>query len=203
MKRKTPLPILGWREWVALPGLGIDAIKVKVDTGARSSSLHAFDVHVVPGKGGGDWVRFHVHPLQRRARETVVCEAPLLEQRMVRSSTGHSQVRPVILVDLMLDGRAWPIELTLTNRDEMGFRMLLGRQAIRGHYAVDPGRSYLAAKRERLSTLAGKRPIRAAGQTETGVKKTGKTDGGDERATVKKPKPKAGQKRKKKKPSTS
>jgi hypothetical protein len=133
--------VVGWREYVALPELGVKAIKVKVDTGARTSALHAFDVRYVRRRGKR-FVRFKIHPHQRSARGEVDAIAPLLDVRRVRSSNGKTEKRPVIETDLEIDGVRWPIELTLTNRDEMGFRMLLGRQAMRGHTMVDPGKSY-------------------------------------------------------------
>jgi hypothetical protein len=134
--------VVGWREWVSLPDLGIDAIKAKVDTGARTSSLHAFDVELKTRRGV-DWVHFKVHPLQHESKRTVSCKARLLEQRLVKSSTGHQQLRPVVETVVDLDGESWPIELTLTSRELMGFRMLLGRTAIRKRFLVDPGRSFL------------------------------------------------------------
>jgi hypothetical protein len=139
-------PLIGWREWVALPDLGIEWVKVKVDTGARSSSLHAFDIEPFRRRGKR-FVRFRVHPLQRDTEKTVQAEAELLEYRHVRSSGGHQTWRPVVLTSIELLGRRWEIELTLAGRDAMGFRMLLGRQAIRGRFGVDPGRSYLAGRR--------------------------------------------------------
>ena len=138
-------PAVGWREWAALPDLGIAAIKVKVDTGARSSSLHAFDVVRVDDKDGA-WVEFAVHPLQRDACQTVRTRARLLDERWVRSSSGRRTFRPVIVTTLVLGGTSWPIELTLERRDLMGFRMLVGREALRRRLVVDPGRSYLAGK---------------------------------------------------------
>lgn len=135
---------IGWREWVSLPTLGIAAIKAKIDTGARTSALHAYDVRFVQ-QDGVEMVRFRVHPLQRDSRTYVEAEAPLKERRRVRSSSGHSTLRPVIQVPVEVGGRRLRIELTLTNRDAMGFRMLLGRRAIRRGILVDPGRSYLTA----------------------------------------------------------
>ena len=136
-------PTIGWREWVSLPVLGIPAIKAKIDTGARSSSLHAFDVETFR-RGKDDWVRFHVHPLQRSTRAAVAGEARVLEYRRVRSSNGLAADRPVIVTEIELLGQRWPIELTLANRDEMGFRMLLGREALRRRLSEIPGRSYRA-----------------------------------------------------------
>jgi len=138
-------PAIGWREWVHLPDLGIAAVKVKVDTGARSSALHAHDVQIFR-RGSRDMVRFKVHPLQRSSRETVECEAELLDQRWVKGSHGTETFRAVIETDIELMGERWPIEVTLVNRDAMGFRMLLGRQAVRRRMVVDPGRSFLAGK---------------------------------------------------------
>lgn len=137
--------VVGWREWIRLPQLGEFVIKAKIDTGARSSALHAFDVETFRRRGAA-WVRFRIHPLQRTMESTIRTEAPILEHRAVRSSSGHLTLRPVILTELELFGTRWPIELTLANRDQMGFRMLLGREALRRRLTVDPGRSYLAGR---------------------------------------------------------
>lgn len=143
-KSSTALPLLGWREWVALPDLGLDRIKAKIDTGARSSALHAFDIHIFPDPNTPQTlVRFSVHPRQRQSKPTIVATAPLLEYRTVRSSNGHLQKRPVIQTTIALGGHHWPLEITLTNRDVMGFRMLLGRQGVRKRFLIDPGRSFI------------------------------------------------------------
>ena len=142
------LPTIGWREWVELPDLGIARIKAKVDTGARSSSLHAFDVEVFE-RDGVSWARFRVHPDQRRDARVLELEAKVLETRSVRSSSGEAAMRPVIETSVTLLGRTWPIELTLANRDQMGFRMLLGRQAFRSRFLVDAGRSYYGGRPKR------------------------------------------------------
>ncbi|MBW3597964.1 MAG: ATP-dependent zinc protease [Planctomycetes bacterium] len=139
------LPLIGWREWIALPELGVPRIKAKADTGARSSSLHAWDIEEFQ-HGGETWVRFVLHPLQRSTKESIRAEAKLLERRPVRSSTGHQSLRPVIVTQVALLGQIWPIELTLAGRDEMGFRMLLGREALRGRFLVHPGASYFGGK---------------------------------------------------------
>jgi hypothetical protein len=146
-KKKNPglLPIIGWRETVALPDLTVPHIKAKVDTGARSSSLHAFDLKTFQ-KDGQDWCQFEIHPNQRNSRDEVVVEVPVLEYRRVRSSNGTSSMRPVILTHVALLGFTWEIELTLANRDEMGFRMLLGREALRGRFLVDSGGSFYGEK---------------------------------------------------------
>lgn len=133
--------MIGWREWVALPELGVEWIKAKVDTGARSSALHAFDLEPFRRRGA-DWVRFALHPVQRDSHTEVWAEARVLEWREVKSSSGHREQRPVIQTRVSLLGQDWPAEVTLTNRDEMGFRMLIGRQAVRGHFHVDPGGSF-------------------------------------------------------------
>ncbi len=147
MKQQEQLPIIGWREQLALPDLGISEVKAKIDTGARSSALHAFDVETF-NSNGKRMVRFKVHPYQRDAHRTVTAEAELLDQRQVRNSGGQTQVRPVIETTVELNGDRWSIELTLTNRDVMGFRMLLGRQAVRRRFLVDAGRSFLHSSTE-------------------------------------------------------
>src|SRR6478735_8686448 len=144
MRSRPEKASVGWREWVSLPLLGVDSVKVKVDTGARSSSLHAYDVEEITLRGKR-WVVFKVHPLQRNDRFVLECRAPLLEHRHVTSSNGKRELRPVILSVVRLGEHEVTIELTLTRRDEMGFRMLLGREALRGRFVVDPGRSYLAS----------------------------------------------------------
>lgn len=144
----SALPLVGWREWVGLPQLEVPQIKAKLDTGARTSSLHAFDLERFERKGR-PWVRFNVHAKQRSAKPEIACEAEVLEERRVRSSSGHASLRPVILTPLTIGTLTWPIEITLASRDEMGFRMLLGRQALRGRCLLDPGRSYLIGKRPR------------------------------------------------------
>jgi hypothetical protein len=135
------LPHVGWREWVSLPALGVPHIKAKIDTGARSSALHAFDIEVV-----GAYVRFVLHPIQRRLGPTISAEAPLLGERQIRSSNGLVSRRPVIRTPVEILGERREVELTLVPRDEMGFRMLLGRQAIKDGFLVDPGRSYVGGR---------------------------------------------------------
>ncbi len=135
------LTVAGWREWVSLPELGVDMIKAKIDTGARTSALHAFRVEPF-SRDGRPMVRFRVHPVQRHRHPDLLCEAPLLGERKVVSSNGQHEMRFVITTRLRIGVRSWPIEITLTDRDEMGFRMLLGRQAVTGHFLVDPGSSF-------------------------------------------------------------
>lgn len=145
------LQTIGWREFVALPDLGIPSIKAKVDTGARSSSLHAFEMELF-NKDGLDIVRFKIHPQQRCTTKVIEVETPVFDFRKVKSSSGEASVRPVIVTIVEMLGVAWPIELTLANRDEMGFRMLLGREAIRGRMLVDAGSSYFGGvpKRKKI-----------------------------------------------------
>lgn len=135
---------IGWREWVALPDLAVPAIKAKADTGARTSSLHAFGLGWFE-LAGEPWVRFEIHPHQRHRRGSTVVEAAVVGRRKVKSSTGHVEERPVIKTKVTLNERTWPIEITLTDRDDMGFRMLLGRAALRKKFVVDPGRSFLVS----------------------------------------------------------
>jgi len=137
---------LGWREWVSLPDLNIPDIKAKVDTGARTSALHAFYVEPFE-RDGVEWVRFKMHPLQRNDEDVVECEAPIKDQRMVRDSGGHGEMRYVIETTIMIGANPLQAELTLTDRESMKFRMLLGRTALRGNYLVDSGRSYLSRPR--------------------------------------------------------
>jgi hypothetical protein len=134
--------LVGWREWIQLPDLlGGGWIKAKVDTGARTSAIHAWDVRSEEREGVA-WVRFHLHPRQHDDAHIVEAAAPLLEQREVRSSNGEVELRPVIETTLTLGGERFPVELTLTKRDQMGFRMLLGRSGLARRALVDPGTSY-------------------------------------------------------------
>ena len=150
--RKPSQITVGWREWLALPALGIPAIKVKVDTGARTSALHAFFVEHYR-RGSRDYVRFGVHPLQRHNDLVVTCDAPLIDQRIVSDSGGHREHRWVIETPLRLGPCEWSAEVTLTDRESMRFRMLLGRTAMSGRILVDPQASYLAGKLPNLKRL--------------------------------------------------
>jgi hypothetical protein len=138
---------IGWREWAGLPSLGIEHIKVKVDTGARTSALHAFQVNTFY-EGDQEWVRFLIHPLQKNTNKVCECVCPVLARRQVTDSGGHREERVVIATEISMGGRRWPIEVTLTDRENMKFRMLLGRTAMQG-LCVDPNASYLLGRRER------------------------------------------------------
>ncbi|NND44710.1 MAG: ATP-dependent zinc protease [Xanthomonadales bacterium] len=137
---------LGWREWVGLPELGITRIKAKVDTGARTSALHAFEVEPFEERGR-QRVRFKLHPIKRKPDTVVECFADVIDNRVVRDSGGHSEQRWVIRSMLEIGSARWPIELTLTSREDMLFRMLLGRTAMQGRVVVDPSKSYQQGRR--------------------------------------------------------
>jgi hypothetical protein len=137
--------LVGWREWVALPDWQVEHLKAKVDTGARTSSMHAFDLHWVD-RHGEPWVRFEVHPWQRSTADARVVEAAVVGTRDIRSSSGDVEHRPVVRAAVVLAGVSVPAEITLTRRDEMGFRMLIGREALRRRFVVDPGVSYAGGR---------------------------------------------------------
>lgn len=146
--RKRERTAVGWREWVALPELGIARIKAKIDTGARSSAIHAWNIRPFT-RDGARWIAFDLHPVQRNNLVVVRCEARVSDRRQVRNSGGVAQHRYVIETVLSLGGTRWPIELTLTQRDEMGFRLLLGRTALKRRVTIDPGRSFLLTRPRR------------------------------------------------------
>lgn len=143
IKRTKPRLWVGWREWVALPDLGIERIKAKVDTGAATSAIHAVHIRRFQ-ENGQPRVRFDVHPEPRATDITIHCEADIIDERLVTSSNGHREKRMVIRTRLQVAEQAWPVEMTLTNRDTMGFRMLLGRSAMHDHLLVDPSASFMA-----------------------------------------------------------
>lgn len=129
--------VIGCDEWCAFPTLNIPAIKARVDSGAKTSSIHAINIDRFT-RNDEHWVRFDVHPLQKNRKVTVHCEAPLIDQRVIKSSSGDKEKRPVIKVPLSLGEQTWEVEVTLTNRDTMGYRMLLGREAMNGRVLIDP-----------------------------------------------------------------
>jgi len=137
--------VLGWREWVSLPSLGIVSIKAKLDTGAKTSALHAWDISLRK-VDGRQWIRFRVHPMQRDKETSTVCEAPLSDRRWVTNSSGGSERRYIIITELQIGASRWPIELSLTNREAMEFPMIIGREAMRNRVLVDPRASFRAGR---------------------------------------------------------
>lgn len=135
-------PLIGWREWVLLPDLCPVPVKAKIDTGARTSVLHAFAL-TLRTDDGYMWADFEIHPVQRSRAESSTVSYPVHGVRRVRSSTGHAEKRPVIRTPVRIGSHQFEIDVTLTSRDEMGFRMLLGRAGVKERFLVDPGRSFL------------------------------------------------------------
>ena len=137
---------IGWREWLAFPDLNIPAIKAKIDTGARTSALHTFELERITVKGK-DFAKFKIHPLQKRTDIIIGCEAEIIDTRIVKDSGGHSEERFFIETTLQIAGKTCNIEISLTNREDMMFRMLLGRSALKNHHLiVNPARSYILGK---------------------------------------------------------
>ena len=130
---------------MSFPELGIDRIKAKIDTGARTSSIHAFRVRKVYDEDA-PFVEFNLHPVQRRRTPELKCKAPIIDERSVKSSNGETETRYVIMTPMRLGEETWPVELTLSDRDQMGFRVLTGRTAIRGRFTIDPGSSFLMGR---------------------------------------------------------
>lgn len=145
---ENSLVTVGWREWVGLTDLGIPQIKAKIDTGARTSCLHAFNLRAFQ-RAGEQWLEFKMHPKQRDLTTVVVCTAPAIDQRAVTDSGGHTEERWVIKTNITIGPHTWPIEATLTSRDNMRFRMLIGRNALKHRALVDSSRSYLVGKKKR------------------------------------------------------
>jgi hypothetical protein len=145
MANKRQLTTLGWREWVSLPDLGLPHIKAKVDTGARTSAIHAFALKTYENNGQPR-VEFRMHPNQRDTDTVVVCDAAVIDRRVVTDSGGHKEERFVIETTLQIGDHELSIEATLTARDDMLFRMLIGRTAMKGRFVVNPGRSYVVGK---------------------------------------------------------
>ncbi|WP_210650918.1 ATP-dependent zinc protease [Nocardioides sp. SYSU D00065] len=140
--------VVGWREWVALPQAGVPWVKAKIDTGARTSSIHAFGLEAF-ARDGEEWVRFLLHPWQRSDEDSVELRLPVLDRREVRSSNGQAEQRYAVAMDVTLAGRTITTVMTLSNRDEMGFRMLIGREALERGFLVDAARSYAGGRPRR------------------------------------------------------
>lgn len=138
-------PTIGWREWVSLPELGIHKIKAKVDTGARTSALHAFSLKPFV-EDGKNKIRFDIHPMQHNTEEVTTCVAEVVDKRLVTDSGGHEEERYVIQTPITIAGQTWSIEITLTERENMLFRMLLGRSALRKRFIVNPARSFVTTR---------------------------------------------------------
>jgi len=144
--KNEDLVTVGWREWLSFPELGIPAIKAKMDTGARTSSLHTYAIETFYERGI-EKVRFGIHPLQKRRDVALICVADVVDRRLVTDSGGHRELRYVIRSAVSLGGRMWPVEITLTNRDTMLFRMLFGRSAMSGQVIVDPCKSFATGRK--------------------------------------------------------
>ncbi|MGE4130454.1 MAG: ATP-dependent zinc protease [Bdellovibrionales bacterium] len=143
------LDMIGWSEMISLPELGIGAIKVKVDSGARTCALHATKVKIKSGPDGQDWAHFTVVADKNNGHQ-IRTKAPLLGRRKVRSSMGHVTIRPVIVTRIQIGSESWPVEVTLVNRDPMGFRMLLGRASLKGRYVIHPNRRFLVSRPQEI-----------------------------------------------------
>lgn len=155
-KNKEELDSIGWREWVSFPELKIKRIKAKVDTGARTSALHVSNIKIYKRTNK---VTFTIHPVQRQWHPVKKVTADYLGERSIKSSNGESSVRPVIETKLKIGKLSYSIELTLMNRDLMGFRLLLGRSALKDHYLVDSGQSFLLEKKVKLKKPKAKKKL--------------------------------------------
>lgn len=156
--------VVGCEEWFSFPGLGLPAIKARVDSGAKTSSMHAFNIQAFR-RAGLSWVSFEVHPLQGDRKTVIRCEQPVVDKRVVKSSSGVAETRYVIAATIKAGEHAWDIELTLANRDSMGYRMLLGREAMIGRVIVDPSLSFCLGQvsQEALHASYGKRTHKTSG----------------------------------------
>ncbi len=148
----TNKSLIGWREWASLPDLKIPLLKAKIDTGARSSALHTFALDTFT-RDGREWAKFKLHPLQNREDITIEAEAPIIDQRLVTDSGGHQEYRYFIQTNLRLLNQTFAAEISLTTRDTMRFRMLIGRTALNGRFTVDPEQSYLSGEHSKSSVL--------------------------------------------------
>jgi hypothetical protein len=145
MRLKKKYPTIGWREWISLPDLGIQRIKAKIDTGARTSALHAFSLRPF-NDNGINQIRFDIHPFQNNTDEVITCVADVVDKRLVTDSGGHEEERYVIMTPITIAGQTWAIEITLSERENMLFRMLLGRSALRKRFMVNPARSFVTTR---------------------------------------------------------
>ena len=148
IKKIKTYPTVGWREWVGLPDLGITRIKAKIDTGARTSALHAFALRPFV-EDGKNKIRFDIHPEQHDNNTIITCVADIVDKRLVTDSGGHQEERYVIQTTLTIAGQSWPIEITLTERENMLFRMLLGRHALRKRFVINPARSFVTTRTQK------------------------------------------------------
>ncbi len=166
MKNAKNKKVVGSEEWCSFPELGIPAIKARVDSGAKTSSIHAFNINTFR-RDGDLWVSFEVHPLQNNRSAVVRCERPIIDKRVVKSSSGESETRFVVSAPLKFGAAVWNIEITLSNRDSMGFRMLLGREAMKGRLIVDPELTYTEKKFtvDELHAFYGKKLLEKSGLT--------------------------------------
>lgn len=149
MAKRDAFKTIGWREWVQLPDFGVDEIKAKVDTGADNSSLHAFNIERFEEEGV-PMVRFEIHPRQRKRSPSIDCVAEVIKERLVKNPGGRAELRPVIRTTVVVADVKLDALVNLTTRDEMTFRMLLGRRTVRRHFVVDPGRSYVGGRPTRM-----------------------------------------------------
>lgn len=148
-RRLEERAIIGWREWAALPELGVDRINAKIDTGAKTSAIHAFRAKCVE-TDDGPVVEFFLHPRRRRKKPEIFCRAPLIDTRLIKSSNGQTEERFVIKTPLRMGDQTWKIELSLTNRDAMGYRILIGRDALEKRFLIQSDASYLLGQRDKL-----------------------------------------------------
>ena len=154
-ERSHSSTLAGWREWVQLPEIGVPWVKAKLDTGAQTSSIHAYDIEAFDREGEA-WVRYTVRPWQRSTEDEVTVESPVHDVRRIRSSSGHVEERFVVLITVVLVGHEVVAEVTLTNRDQMGFRMLIGREALAQGFDVSSSRSFLGARAPRVARRRNK-----------------------------------------------
>lgn len=148
-RRTANRAIIGWREWAALPELGVDRINAKIDTGAKTSAIHAFRTKQIETEDG-PVVEFFVHPRRRRKKPEIFCRAPLIDTRLIKSSNGQTEERFVIETPLRMGDQTWKIELSLTNRDAMGYRILIGRDALAKRFLIQSDASYLLGQRDKI-----------------------------------------------------